>query len=97
MEKGELAPVDEAALRKRLPKRQRPFRSRVQGRYRYRDAKGRFISKAEYDALRKQFSADEEALLDEMRQALRGKVVGVGAEFELTATTGGGTPRRNTA
>lgn len=69
----------------------RPKRDR-QGRY--RDAKGRFISKAQYDAMRGRFTVEQEEILDEMRQSLRGSGVGRAAEFEWTATTKGGTPRR---
>lgn len=39
-----------------------------------------------------QFTEAEEAILDDVRQELRGTTAEVGQEFELTATTRGGTP-----
>lgn len=83
--------VTDAAAPRQPPKRKGPFRDK-QGRY--RDAKGRFIAKEQYRAAKKKFTKDQEALLDEMRVTLREATVGAGAEFELTVTTEGGTPRR---
>ena len=78
-----------ASERPKRPKRKASFRDRSG---RYRDAKGRFISKIRWLESRARFTDDEEDLLHEMRARLRGKVVGVGSEFELTLTTEGGTP-----
>lgn len=43
---------------------------------------------------RRRFTEDEERLLDDLRQSVRDRVFAAGTEFELTATTKGGTPRR---
>lgn len=74
----------------RAPKRAGPFKSGKQ----YRDARGRFITKEQYRAAKQKFTKEQEGLLDEMRAKLRDSTVGAGAEFELTITTDGGTPRR---
>lgn len=43
---------------------------------------------------RRAFTVEEESILDDVRLTLRGTVFAAGTEFELTATTKGGTPRR---
>lgn len=85
---GERAPTPAP---KRAPKRGGPFKDQAG---RYRNAKGQFISKREYDAQRRRFTAEEEDILDDMRTRLRRHDVGARAEFEFTATTRGGTPKQ---
>jgi hypothetical protein len=75
----------------------------------YRDARGRFttkpkairraIGKAERrptlpPRARPRYTREEESLLADLRKDLRGTLLPAGTEFELTATTKGGTPRR---
>lgn len=68
----------------------------------YRDAKGRFQSKAEWTRQRRQvrrrltgrprkgrYSAEEESVLDDVRRSLRVDQHPKGTEFELTITYGG--------
>jgi hypothetical protein len=81
----------------------------------YRDARGRFISRADYakllrrqqqqrarrkarrpdrDRARRRRRAEEESILDDVRKEMRERRLPAGTEFELTATTRGGSPRR---
>lgn len=75
----------------------------------YRDARGRFTTKAKFlrAAIRKavarpklapkarpRYTREEERLLADLRKPLRGRVLPAGTEFEFTATTMGGTPDR---
>lgn len=80
----------------RRGKRQGPFRTTVNGRFQYRDAGGRFITRQAYQAQRKRFTEEEEELLSELRRVWRdADELDSGAELELTATTKGGTPRQD--
>lgn len=61
----------------------------------YRDERGRFISREQYHSRRGRFTREEETILDDVRRSMRGKGPQArGVEYELTATTKGGTPRR---
>lgn len=67
---------------------------------RYRDARGRFtkrpsVRKQVRVRRRRQFSPEEESILDDVRKSYRGeRVLPAGTEFELTATTHGGSPKK---
>ena len=68
----------------------------------YRDAWGRFISRAKAIALAakkskapvRRYTKTERGLLKDVRRDIRRDVLPAGTEYELTATTRGGTPDR---